>query len=80
MLYCKININIKIIFEHNNICADVKTPLVILVVGGDRFTLEKVADATSKSVQIPVVIVNGSGKIADMLAAVYMALEHKVPR
>ena len=57
-----------------------KTPLVILVVGGDRFTLEKVADATQKNTQIPVVIVNGSGKIADMLANVYKALEHRVPR
>lgn len=57
---------------------DVKTPLVILVVGGDKFTLQKVRDATSK--QIPVVIVNGSGAIANMLAYIYQTLEHSQPR
>ena len=56
------------------------TPLVILVVGGDRFTLEKIRNATSRKNQIPVVIVNGSGAIADMLADIYKALEHRRPR
>ena len=28
------------------ICSEVATPLVLLVVGGDRFTLKKVAEAT----------------------------------
>ncbi|ELT91987.1 hypothetical protein CAPTEDRAFT_196769 [Capitella teleta] len=58
----------------------VNTPLVILVLGGDRFTLNKVTNAVKQDVQIPVVVVNGSGKIADMLATIYKALEYRVPR
>lgn len=58
--------------------AGMKIPLVILVVGGDQFTLKKVRDAISKS--IPVVIVSGSGDIPDMLADIYEGLEHRQPR
>ena len=50
------------------------------MVGGDKFTLKKVRDAVSKENQIPVVIVNGSGVIADLLAYVYKVLEFRKPR
>ena len=56
------------------ICLEVATPLVLLVVGGDRFTLDKLAEATFAGGDIPVVIVNGSGEIASMIAETYKAL------
>ena len=49
-----------------------------MVVGGDRFTLEKVHFAIGN--EIPVVIVNGSGPIADMLADIHKALELRFPK
>ena len=51
-------------------CSEVSTPVVLLVVGGDQFTLAKVAHSTAHC-DIPVVIVNGSGAIATMLADIY---------
>ena len=59
---------------------DVKTPVVILVLGGDQFTLERLADATSEDSQISVVIVNNSGPVANMLAEAYQKLEKEKPR
>ena len=56
------------------ICSEVATPLVLLVVGGDRFTLKKVAEATFAGVDTPVVVVNGSGEIASMIAETHKAL------
>ena len=49
--------------------------MVILVVGGDQFTLSKLASVLSDDVQIPVVIVSGSGQIADMLAHMHTAMQ-----
>ena len=51
-------------------CSEVSTPVVLLVVGGDQSTLAKVAHSTAHC-NIPVVIVNGSGAIATMLADIY---------
>ncbi len=59
-------------------CAAVTTPLVILVVGGDQFTLKKIHESTA--IGISVVVVNGSGPIADMIADVDMAMETHFPR
>ena len=53
----------------------VKTPVVILVWGGDRNTLSHVAKAVPH--QIPVIILKKSGKIADMLAGIYEVLAEK---
>ena len=47
---------------------------MLLVVGGDRFTLKKVAEATFAGVDTPVVVVNGSGEIASMIAETHKAL------
>ena len=60
------------------ILLDVSTPVVVLVLGGDIFTLRKVAEAIN--MEISVVIVNGSGKIATMLASVFKQLEDINPR
>ena len=49
--------------------------MVILVVGGDQFTLRKLASVLSDDVKIPVVIVSGSGAIADMLAQTHTSLK-----
>ena len=57
-----------------------KTPLIILVVGGDKFTLQKVKTATSAEVGTSVVIVNDSGPIADIMAEVFKALESQYSR
>ncbi len=48
--------------------------------GGDRFTLEKLAEVTRQEHEISVVIVNGSGPLANMLAKIYKSLEFKWPR
>ena len=47
---------------------EVHIPVVVLVLGGDRFTLEKIANVTSQADPIPVVVVDGSGTVASMLA------------
>ena len=41
-------------------------PLIFVVLGGDQFTIEKVALAVENSTVV--VIVNGTGDIANMLA------------
>ena len=56
---------------------DVKTPVIVLVVGGDKFTLEKVADCVESG--IAVVVVNESGPIPEMLADIYHAFDSKHP-
>ena len=58
------------------------TPVVTLVVKGDEFTLKRVKEATSKENKMPgqVVIVNGSGGIADILADIYNTLKKTAPR
>lgn len=53
--------------------------MVILVLGGDTFTLQKVSEAIADDVQIAVVIVNGSGPIANMLASIFKLLELVFP-
>ena len=58
----------------------VKTPLIIILVGGDKFTLEKVQHATSVGVGMSVVIVNDSGPIADAMAEVFKAMESQYSR
>ena len=53
-------------------------PVVTLVVGGDEFTLKKVAETVRKEnnpTPGSVVIVNESGSIANMLADIYKAME-----
>ncbi|NEP40317.1 MAG: hypothetical protein F6K35_14190 [Okeania sp. SIO2H7] len=62
-----------------------KIPVVTLVVGGDDFTLEKVKETTKEESdsKVPpghVVIVDGSGCIANMLADIYKKLEEAVSR
>ena len=57
---------------------DVKTPVIVLVVGGDKFTLAKVADCVESG--IAVVIVNESGPIPDLLADIYHAFDSKHPQ
>ena len=57
--------------------ADVKTPVIVLLVGGDKFSLNKVAECVETG--IAVVIVNESGPIAEMLADVYHAFDSKHP-
>ena len=56
------------------------TPVVILVLGGDTFTLQRLAEAVDERVSISVVIVNGSGLIANMLAEIFKSLETMAPR
>ena len=58
----------------------VSTPVVILVLGGDTFTLQKLAEAVTDKVSISVVLINGSGTIANMLAEIFKALESTAPR
>ena len=50
----------------------------MLVVGGDKFTLAKVADCVESG--IAVVIVNESGPIPELLADIYHAFDSKHPQ
>ena len=52
--------------------------MVILVIGGDAFTIQKLKFACSLGISI--VVVHGSGTIADMCADVYKSLEGRLPR
>ena len=56
---------------------EVHIPVVVLVLGGDRFTLEKIAHVTCQADPIPVVVVDGSGAVADMLADCYRYMQSR---
>ena len=47
-------------------------PLILIVLGGDQFTIEKVASAVQNNTAV--VVVNGTGDIANMLAEMVQAL------
>ena len=52
---------------------DIATPVILMVVGGDQFTLSKVAWAVQNN--IVVVILSGSGAIANSLSSLVIEME-----
>ena len=64
------NAYICLLFFHD---IDVATPVILVVVGGDQFTLSKMAWAVHNN--IVVVILSGSGAIANMLSELVIEME-----
>ncbi len=53
----------------------VHTPVVFIILGGDRFTLKKLHSTVLQCDSISAVIINGSGLLADFLALAHKQLE-----